>query len=68
VALLVSAGVMMLSPLPHLLRMRDRRPQRSATDCLADPRCSCNSPDAAGPLGVEIESRVAQDTARAFTM
>ncbi|XSC44271.1 MFS transporter [Bradyrhizobium sp. RDT10] len=68
VALLVSAGLMLLSP---LLGIRLRMPpigarNEDATEVLADPEVRLSLTGRSGPLVVEIEYRVAQDNARAF--
>ena len=68
VALLVSAGLMMLSP---LLGVWMRMPpigarNEAATELLADPEVQLQLTGRSGPLVVEIEYRVAQDNARAF--
>src|SRR5712671_6113795 len=67
-ALLVSAGLMMLSP---LLGIWMRMPpigarNETATELLADPEVQLQLTGRSGPLVVEIEYRVAQDNARAF--
>jgi len=68
VALLVSAGLMLLSPLLGIwLRMppvgaRNEPP----AEALADPEVRLSLTGRSGPLVVEIEYRVAQDSARAF--
>ncbi|XIA65624.1 MFS transporter [Bradyrhizobium sp. TZ2] len=68
VALLVSAGLMLLSPLLGIwLRMppvgaRNEPP----AEALADPEVRLSLTGRSGPLVVEIEYRVAQDNARAF--
>jgi MFS family permease len=68
VALLVSAGLMMLSPLLGIwLRMPPIGARNeAATELLADPEVQLQLTGRSGPLVVEIEYRVAQDTARAF--
>jgi MFS family permease len=68
VALLSSAGLMLLSPLLGIwLRMppvgaRNEPP----AEALADPEVRLSLTGRSGPLVVEIEYRVAQDSARAF--
>ncbi|MEH2494312.1 MFS family permease [Bradyrhizobium sp. AZCC 1678] len=68
VALLASAGLMLLSPLLGIwLRMppvgaRNEPP----AEALADPEVRLSLTGRSGPLVVEIEYRVAQDNARAF--
>ena len=68
IALLASAGLMLLSPLLGIwLRMppvgaRNEPP----AEALADPEVRLSLTGRSGPLVVEIEYRVAQDTARAF--
>jgi predicted MFS family arabinose efflux permease len=68
IALLVSAGLMLLSPLLGIwLRMppvgaRNEPP----AEALADPEVRLSLTGRSGPLVVEIEYRVAQDSARAF--
>jgi len=68
IALLVSAGLMLLSPLLGIwLRMppvgaRNEPP----AEALADPEVRLSLTGRSGPLVVEIEYRVAQDNARAF--
>ena len=68
VALLVSAGLMFLSPLLGLwLRMPPIGARNEqAADLLADPEVRLSLTGRSGPLVVEIEYRVAQDNARAF--
>ncbi|MCA6111479.1 MFS transporter [Bradyrhizobium cenepequi] len=68
VALLVSAGLMLLSPLLGLwLRMPPVGARNEdATEMLADPEVRLSLTPRSGPLVVEIEYRVAQDNARAF--
>jgi MFS family permease len=68
VALLVSAGLMMLSPLLGIwLRMPPIGARNeAATELLADPEVQLQLTGRSGPLVVEIEYRVAQDNARAF--
>ncbi len=67
-ALLVSAGLMLLSPLLGIwLRMpRVGARNEDATELLADPEVLLSLTARSGPLVVEIEYRVAQDHARAF--
>jgi MFS family permease len=67
-ALLVSAGLMLLSPLLGIwLRMpRVGARNEDATEVLADPEVQLSLTGRSGPLVVEIEYRVAQDNARAF--
>ena len=67
-ALLVSAGLMLLSPLlGHLAAdAAGRRAQRSRSEVLADPEVQLSLTGRSGPLVVEIEYRVAQDSARLF--
>ena len=67
-ALLVSAGLMLLSPLLGIwLRMpRVGARNEDATELLADPEVRLSLTARSGPLVVEIEYRVAQDNARAF--
>src|SRR3954464_12424942 len=67
-ALLVSAGLMLLSPLLGIwLRMpRVGARNEDATALLADPEGQLSLTGRRGPLVVEIEYRVAQDNARAF--
>ena len=68
IALLVSAGLMLLSPLLGIwLRMppvgaRNEPP----AEALADPEVRLSLTGRSGPLVVEIEYRVAQDNARLF--
>src|SRR3954452_9230562 len=68
IALLVSAGLMMLSPLLGIwLRMPPIGARNEdATELLADPEVQLRLTGRSGPLVVEIEYRVAQDNARAF--
>jgi MFS family permease len=68
VALLVSAGLMLLSPLLGIwLRMPPIGARNEdATEVLADPEVRLSLTGRSGPLVVEIEYRVAQDNARAF--
>ncbi|MGY4228093.1 MFS family permease [Bradyrhizobium sp. USDA 4503] len=67
-ALLISAGLMLLSPLLGIwLRMPPIGARNEdATDALADPEVRLQLSGRSGPLVVEIEYRVAQDNARAF--
>jgi MFS family permease len=66
-ALLVSAGLMLLSPLLGLwLRMPPIGARNEAAELLADPEVQLQLTGRSGPLVVEIEYRVAQDNARAF--
>ena len=67
-ALLVSAGLMFISPLLGLwLRMPPIGARNeAATEVLADPEVRLSLTGRSGPLVVEIEYRVAQDNARAF--
>jgi len=67
-ALLVSAALMLLSPLLGIwLRMpRVGARNEDATELLADPEVLLSLTARSGPLVVEIEYRVAQDNARAF--
>jgi MFS family permease len=68
VALLVSAGLMMLSPLLGIwLRMPPVGARNEpAAEALADPEVRLTLTARSGPLVVEIEYRVAQENARAF--
>jgi len=68
VALLVSAGLMLLSPLLGIwLRMPPVGARNeAASEVLADPEVRLSLTGRSGPLVVEIEYRVAQDNARAF--
>ena len=68
IALLVSAGLMALSPLLGIwLRMPPVGARNEvATELLADPEVQLQLTGRSGPLVVEIEYRVAQDNARAF--
>ena len=68
VALLVSAGLMLLSPLLGIwLRMPPIGARNeAATEVLADPEVRLSLTARSGPLVVEIEYRVAQDNARLF--
>ena len=67
-ALLVSAGLMALSPLLGIwLRMPPVGARNEdAAEALADPEVRLSLTGRSGPLVVEIEYRVAQDNARAF--
>ncbi|WP_338830055.1 MFS transporter [Bradyrhizobium sp. 27S5] len=67
-ALLISAGLMLLSPLVGIwLRMPPIGARNEdATDTLADPEVRLQLTGRSGPLVVEIEYRVAQENARAF--
>jgi MFS family permease len=66
-ALLVSAGLMLVSPLLGLwLRMPPIGARNEAAELLADPEVQLQLTGRSGPLVVEIEYRVAQDNARAF--
>ncbi|MCC8956164.1 MFS transporter [Bradyrhizobium sp. Pear77] len=67
-ALLISAGLMLLSPVLGIwLRMPPVGARNEdATDTLADPEVRLQLTGRSGPLVVEIEYRVAQDKARAF--
>jgi MFS family permease len=66
-ALLVSAGLMFLSPLLGLwLRMPPIGARNEVTELLADPEVQLQLTGRSGPLVVEIEYRVAQGSARAF--
>jgi len=68
IALLVSAGLMLLSPLLGIwLRMPPVGARNeAASEVLADPEVRLSLTGRSGPLVVEIEYRVAQDNARAF--
>jgi MFS family permease len=67
VALLVSGGLMMLSPLLGLwLRMPPVGARSEDAEVLADPEVQLSLTPRSGPLVVEIEYRVAQNDARAF--
>lgn len=68
IALLVSAGLMLVSPLLGIwLRMPPVGARNeAATEVLADPEVRLSLTGRSGPLVVEIEYRVAQDSARAF--
>jgi MFS family permease len=66
-ALLISAGLMLASPLLGLVLPMPRVGARNeVTDVLADPEVQLQLTARSGPLVVEIEYRVAQDDARAF--
>lgn len=67
-ALLVSAGLMLLSPLLGIwLRMPPIGARNeAATEVLADPEVNLSLTGRSGPLVVEIEYRVSQDNARLF--
>ena len=67
-ALLVSAGLMLVSPVLGIwLRMPPVGARNeAATDVLADPEVRLSLTGRSGPLVVEIEYRVAQDNARLF--
>jgi predicted MFS family arabinose efflux permease len=66
-ALLVSAGLMFLSPLLGLwLRMPPIGARNEVAELLADPEVQLQLTGRSGPLVVEIEYRVAQPSARAF--
>jgi MFS family permease len=66
-ALLVSGGLMLLSPLIGLwLRMPRIGARDGEAEVLADPEVRLSLTGRSGPLVVEIEYRVAQDNARAF--
>ena len=67
-ALLVSAGLMLISPLLGIwLRMPPVGARNEdATELLSDPEVRLSLTGRSGPLVVEIEYRVAQDNARAF--
>ncbi|KWV45912.1 MFS transporter [Bradyrhizobium macuxiense] len=68
IALLISAGLMLLSPLLGIwLRMPPVGARNeAAAEALADPEVRLQLTGRSGPLVVEIEYRVAQDNARAF--
>ncbi|WP_291847058.1 MFS transporter [Bradyrhizobium sp.] len=68
VALLVSAGLMLVSPLLGIwLRMPPVGARNEdSTEILADPEVRLSLTGRSGPLVVEIEYRVAQASARAF--
>ncbi|OAF17024.1 MFS transporter [Bradyrhizobium centrolobii] len=66
-ALLVSAGLMLLSPLLGLWLPMPRISSRDEdVEMLADPEVRLPLTDRSGPLVVEIEYRVAAENARAF--
>ena len=67
-ALLVSSGLMLISPLLGIwLRMPPVGARNEdATELLSDPEVRLSLTGRSGPLVVEIEYRVAQDNARAF--
>jgi hypothetical protein len=66
-ALLVSAGLMVASPLLGLwLGMPPVGARNEDAEILADPEVRLSLTGRSGPLVVEIEYRVAQDNARAF--
>jgi MFS family permease len=66
-ALLVSAGLMLLSPLLGLILPMPRIGARNEdAEELVDPEVRLQLTGRSGPLVVEIEYRVAQDNARAF--
>src|SRR6195952_3412766 len=66
-ALLVSAGLMLLSPLLGLwLRMPPVGARDADAEMLADPEVRLSLTGRSGPLVVEIEYRVDQESARAF--
>jgi MFS family permease len=66
-ALLVSATLMLLSPLlGHWLHMPRIGARNEDAEVLADPEVQLSLTGRSGPLVVEIEYRVAQDNARAF--
>ncbi len=66
-ALLVSAGLMLLSPLLGFwLKMPRVGARNEDAEVLADPEVQLSLSGRSGPLVVEIEYRVAQDSARAF--
>ncbi|MGJ5203915.1 MFS transporter [Bradyrhizobium sp. HKCCYLR20261] len=67
VALLVSGGLMIASPLLGLwLRMPPIGARNEDGETLADPEVQLELTPRSGPLVVEIEYRVAEDNARAF--
>jgi predicted MFS family arabinose efflux permease len=67
IALLVSAGLMAVSPLLGLwLRMPPVGARNEAAENLADPEVRLSLTGRSGPLVVEIEYRVDQESARAF--
>jgi MFS family permease len=66
-ALLVSAALMLVSPLLGLwLQMPRIGARNEDAEVLADPEVQLSLTARSGPLVVEIEYRVAQDNARAF--
>jgi MFS family permease len=66
-ALLVSAGLMLLSPLLGLwLRMPPVGARNEDAEVLEDPEVRLSLTGRSGPLVVEIEYRVDQESARAF--
>ncbi len=66
-ALLVSASLMLLSPLLGIwLKMPRVGARNEDAEVLADPEVQLSLTGRSGPLVVEIEYRVAQDKARAF--
>jgi pimeloyl-ACP methyl ester carboxylesterase len=66
-ALLVSAGLMLISPLLGLwLRMPRIGARNEDAEVLADPEVQLSLTGRSGPLVVEIEYRVDQESARAF--
>jgi MFS family permease len=66
-ALLVSAALMLVSPLLGLwLRMPPVGARNEAAESLADPEVRLSLTGRSGPLVVEIEYRVDQENARAF--
>ena len=66
-ALLVSGGLMLLSPLLGIwLRMPRVGARNEDAELLADPEVQLSLTGRSGPLVVEIDYRVAQDNARAF--
>src|SRR5579872_2554963 len=66
-ALLVSAGLMLLSPLLGIwLKMPRVGARNEDAEVLADPEVQLSLTGRSGPLVVEIDYRVAQDNARAF--
>jgi len=66
-ALLISGGLMLLSPLLGLwLTMPPVGARNEDAESLADPEVRLSLTGRSGPLVMEIEYRVAQDNARAF--
>jgi MFS family permease len=66
-ALLVSAALMLVSPLLGLIMPMPRVGARNeAAEVLADPEVQLQLTGRSGPLVVEIEYRITQDDARAF--